>query len=156
MNLQEEILKIKNELLDEFDKRIEALKVDEQEFPQVEDDYWYVDDDTEVMGTVWYGVDSDQGRVSIDNVFKTKDQAEFAAEKLRVEAELRKFSRPFIEGEDNWYMALGDGFEAYYMNDSIDPIQGVIYFDSLKRAHQATGEIGAERIKKYIFGVEAE
>ena len=51
-------------------------------------------------------------------------------------------------------MALGDAFETYYMNDSIDPIQGVIYFDSLKSAHQATGEIGAERIKKYIFGVE--
>lgn len=42
MNLQEEILKIKNELLDEFDKRVEALKVDEQEFPRDGDEYWYM------------------------------------------------------------------------------------------------------------------
>ena len=149
MNLQDEIKALK-ERIAELEGQVEQ----EKEFPQVEDDYWYVNGDAEVMLAVWYGDDYDKGRVSIDNVFKTKGQAEFAVEKLKVEAELRKFSRPFIEGEDNWYMALGDAFETYYMNDSIDPIQGVIYFDSLKRAHQATGEIGAERIKKYIFEVE--
>ena len=149
MNLQEELKALKQRIA-ELEEQVEQ----EKEFPQVEDDYWYVNGDAETMLAVWYGDDYDKGRLSIDNVFKTRNQVEFAAEKLRVEAELRKFSRPFIEGEDNWYMALGDAFETYYMNDSIDPIQGVIYFDSLKRAHQATDEIGAERIKKYIFGVE--
>ena len=149
MNLQEELKALKERIAE-----LEEQAKEEQEFPQFGDDYWYVDSDTDVLDVAWYGGEYDQGRLSINNVFKTKDQAEFAAEKLRVEAELRKFSRPFKEGEDNWYMALGDAFETYYMNDSIDPIQGVIYFDSLKRAHQATDEVGAERIKKYIFGVE--
>ena len=149
MNLQEELKALKERIAE-----LEEQAKEEQEFPQFGDDYWYVDSDTDVLDVAWYGGEYDQGRLSINNVFKTKDQAEFAAEKLRVEAELRKFSRPFKEGEDNWYMALGDAFETYYMNDSIDPIQGVIYFDSLKRAHQATGEIGAERINKYIFEVE--
>lgn len=81
MNLQEEILKIKNEMIDEFDKRVEALKVDEQEFPQFGDDYWYVDSDTDVMDTASYDGEYDRGRLSIGNVFKTKDQAEFAVEK---------------------------------------------------------------------------
>jgi len=149
MNTQDEIKALKERIAE-----LEELAKEEQEFPQAGDMYWYIDNDGEVMEMEWQGNEYDQGRLSIDNVFKTKEQAEFAVKKLKVEAELRKFSRPFIEGEDNWYMALGDAFEIYYMNDSIDPIQGVIYFDSLKRAHQATGEIGADRIKKYIFGVE--
>ena len=45
MNIQEEILKIKNEMIDEFDKRVEALKVEEQDFPQDGDEYWFVADD---------------------------------------------------------------------------------------------------------------
>ena len=149
MNLQDELKALKERIAE-----LEELAKEEREFPQDGDTYWYINPLGFAFHDEWSGFISEGHKIEIGNVYKTKQQADFAVEKLKVEAELRKFSRPFIEGEDNWYMALGDAFEIYYMNDSIDPIQGVIYFDSLKRAHQATGEIGADRIKKYIFGVE--
>ena len=149
MNVQDEIKSLKERIAE-----LEAQVDEEQAFPKYKDFYWGVNAKGKVFCDTWEGFKFEKDMLSIGNVYQTENEAVLAVEKLKVEAELRKFSRPFIEGEDNWYMALGDAFETYYMNDSIDPIQGVIYFDSLKRAHQATGEIGAERIKKYIFEVE--
>ena len=68
MNLQEELKSLKDRI-SELEQQVEQ----EKEFPQHEDDYWYVNGDTDVMFTVWYGDEYDQGRLSIDNVFKTKD-----------------------------------------------------------------------------------
>ena len=150
MNLQEELKVLKKRIAE-----LEELAKEEKEFPQFGDDYWYVDSDTDVLDVAWYGGEYDQGRLSIDNVFKTKDQAEFAAEKLKVEAELRKFSRPFEYGKFNYYLFLN------IKSDSLDtqftsycPPQGAIYFESEEKAQQAIEAVGAERIKKYLFGVE--
>lgn len=150
MNLQMEINSLKQRIA-ELESQVEQ----EKEFPQVGDDYWYVDDDAEVMLAVWYGDDYDKGRLSIDNVFKTKSQVEFAVEKLKVEAELRKFSRPFEVGKSNT--------EFYYWHESrrimfnrfkTCQTQGSIYFESEEKAQQAIESVGIDRIKKYIFGVE--
>ena len=154
MNIQERIESLETE----FAEKIKALKAEaqrEDEFPQVEDDYWYVDDDAEVMLVVWYGDDYDKGRVSINNAFKTKNQAEFAAEKLKVEAELRKFSRPFVDGEWNNHIKYSQRFDELSISTSlVYQTQGVIYFESGEKARQAIKSVGEERIKKYIFGAE--
>ena len=154
MNIQERIEALETE----FAEKIKALKAEmhkENEFPQFGDDYWYVDSDTEVMDTASYDGEYDQGRLSIGNVFKTKDEAEFQVEKLKVEAELRKFSRPFKGEDNNYYIEI-------YLPDkklSIDrseffKTQGTIYFESRKVANEAIDAVGADRIKKYLFGVE--
>ena len=150
MNLQMEINSLKQRI-SELEQQVEQ----EKEFPQVEDDYWYVDCDAEVMFAVWHGDDYDKGRVSIDNIFKTKQQAEFAVEKLKVEAELRKFSRPFEYGKFNYYLLLdidGNSFRTEFTSYFTE--QGAIYFESEEKAQQAIKSVGEERIKKYIFGVE--
>ena len=154
MNIQERIEALETE----FNEKIKALKAEvqqEDEFPQVEDDYWYVLGDAEVIFTVWYGDDYDKGRLSIGNVFKTKEQAEFVVEKLKVEAELRKFSRPFKEDDYNSFIELYM-FDKTLTVDSNEywQTQGVIYFESDEKAQQAIDTVGEERIKKYVFGVE--
>lgn len=157
MNLQEEMLKIKNEMIDEFDKRVEALKVDGQEFPQDGDEYWYIDDEGDILNERWDGLDFEEYRLAVGNIFKTKDQARFAVEKLKVEAEQRKFSRPFENGKYNYYIFLS-------VDDDVVEVdfiwfycsQGTIYFESEEKAQQAIESVGEERIKKYLFGVEAE
>lgn len=144
--------------IEELEKELAELKSrvkEEQEFPQFGDDYWYVDSDTEVMGIAWYGGDYDQGQLSIGNVFKTKEQAEFAVEKLKVEAELRKLSDSWdLEKTQytfsfNW--EVGE-FEIDYPDYNQYP--GSYYFDSLDSWEQAIESVGEERIKKYIFEVE--
>lgn len=152
MNVQERI----EALEAEFNEKLKALKAEaQQEFPQFGDDYWFVDSDTDVIDIAWYDSEYDQGRLSIGNVFKTKDQGEFAAEKLRVEAELRKHSRPFKCGEINRYIFLDTNIGCLGVAGlSYGQYQGTIYFESKDEAYQAIETVGEDRIKKYIFGVE--
>lgn len=154
MNIQERIEALETE----FAEKIKALKAEaqqEKEFPQFGDDYWFVDSDTEVMDIAWYGGEYDQGRLSIGNVFKTKEEAEFAVEKLKVEAELRKFSSPFEEDENNYFIQIDSFYKSITIEvDDYYPTQGTIYFESEDKAQQAIESIGADRIKKYLFGVE--
>ena len=150
MNLQEELKALK-ERIAELEEQVEQ----EKEFPQVEDDYWYVNGDAETMLAVWYGDDYDKGRLSIDNVFKTRNQVDFVAEKLKVEAELRKFSRPFEYGKFNYCLLFDiDGNNFRTDVTSYCPSQGAIYFESEEKAQEAVSTVGEERVKKYIFGVE--
>ena len=154
MNLQEEILKIKNEMLDEFDKRVESLK-EQQEFPQDGDMYWIIEDSTEVSRYAWEGDDFDNQHLPVGNVFKTREQAEFAVEKLKVEAELRKLSGHFEEGKNNYFMVFDTNYASVdILGMSYSRVQGVIYFESEEKGQQAIESVGEYRIKKYIFGVE--
>lgn len=150
MNVQDEIKALKQRIV-ELEKQVEQ----EKEFPQFGDDYWYVDSDTDVLDVAWYGGEYDQGRLSINNVFKTKDQAEFVAEKLRVEAELRKFSRPFKYGDWNFEILWNNHENNIELDWSGYVVrQSVIYFESGEIAEKAIESVGEERIKKYIFGME--
>ena len=143
--------------IEELEKELAELKCKVKEgtkFPQFGDDYWYVDSDTEVMDTASYDGEYDQGRLSIGNVFKTKEQAEFAVEKLKVEAELRNLSDSWdLEKTQytfsfNW--EVGE-FELEYPDYNQYP--GSYYFDSLDSWEQAIETVGEDRIKKYIFEV---
>ena len=156
MNLQEEILKIRNEMLDEFDKRVEALKAEEQEFPQEGDSFYSISETGNIEGgMIWGGYPVDMNRMAIGNVFRTEEQAEFAVEKLKVEAELRKFSKPFEYGENctEFYYEHEFG-RIIFLTLTASQTQGAIYFESKEKAQQAIESVGIDRIKKYIFGVE--
>ena len=150
MNLQEEL-----EVLKERIAELENQAKEEQGFPRDGDKYWYIDDEGAVYPTSYDSHYIDRYRQTIDNVFKTEEQAEFVAEKLKVEAELRKFSRPFEYGKFNYYLFLNiesDSLDTQFT--SYCPPQGAIYFESEEKAQQAIKSVGEERIKKYIFGVE--
>ena len=148
MNLQEELKALKERIAE-----LEEQAKQKQGIPQVEEDYWYVRDDTEIMGTVWYGDEYDQERLSIGNVFKIKEQAEFSAEKLRVESELREFSKPFDTDSLTFTICFDVEENELYSETRRFMSQGSIYFGQ-GHAEDAMDAVGRERIKKYIFGVE--
>ena len=150
MNLQEELKVLKQRIAE-----LEEQEKKEDEFPQVGDIYWRIDDKGSVDNSIYNDYYTDNHRQAIGNFFQTKQQAEFTVEKLKVEEELRKYSRPFKEDENNYYI------EIYLPNKklSIDrseffKTQGTIYFESKKVANETIDTVGADRIKKYIFGVE--
>ena len=159
MSLQEEIKKI-NEKIEALNKDMQSLMSEldagvENDFPQDGEEYWYIDDDAEVMNIEWYDSEYSRGRVSIGNIFRNEDEAELAVGKLKVEAELRKFSKTFECGIFNYYIFFdidGDNLKIDFRS-SCQP-QGAIYFESEEKAQQAIESVGEERIKKYIFGVE--
>lgn len=153
MNLQEELKTLKERIAE-----LEEREKKEGEFPQLGDEYWYIDE----FGTVCsYEVDYYfterviKDMKDIGNIYRNKEQAEFAVEKLKVEAELRKFSRPFEYGKFNYYFFFDiDGNSIITDFTSYCPPQGAIYFESEEKAQEAVSAVGKERIKKYIFGME--
>ena len=151
MNLQEKLKSLK-QLVDEMEKLIEQ----EREFPQEGDKYWFMSDSGGAIDISFYSnyyIDSD--RIDIGNFFKGREEAEFAVEKLKVEAELRKFSGHFEEGKNNYFMVFDTNYASVdILGMSYSRVQGVIYFESEEKGQQAIESVGEYRIKKYIFGVE--
>ena len=134
---------------------LEEQAKEEQEFPQYGDTYWCINAYGGVSKEIWDGYDIEKDMLEIGNCFRTEQEAEFAVEKLKVEAELRKFSRPFKEDEYNYFIQIHPSHNNI-VTDSDDyyQTQGTIYFESTAIANEAIDTIGEERIKKYIFGVE--
>ena len=146
MDTQEEIKQLK--------KRIAELEL-AQEFPQQDNTYWYVDMRGNIFTSQWEGYPSEVAMLKFGNIFRTEDQAKFAVEKLKVEAELRKFSRPFEYGENCTEFYYDHEFgRIMFCTLTASQTQGAIYFESKEKAQQAVSTVGEERIKKYIFGVE--
>ena len=150
MNLQEELKVLKQRIaeLEEQAKR-------EQEFPQYGDDYWFLLSGGTIYDNFYTNSYVDNKRLEIGNFFETKEQAEFAVEKLKVEAELRKYSKPFELDSYNHYIFLDTGTDCLCVDSlSYCQSQGTIHFESEEKAQKAIESVGEERIKKYIFGVE--
>ena len=149
MNLQDELKALKERIAE-----LEEQAKEERGFPQSGERYWCISGSW-VNSFFWKSEQLDLDRYRIGNIFKTEDEAEFAVEKLKVEAELRKFSRPFKCGEINHYIFLNTDNECLdVVGLSYSQYQGTIYFESEEKAQQAIESVGEERIKKYIFGVE--
>ena len=134
---------------------MEELAKEEYEFPKDGDVCWFINTAGETNWVQWHDTEIDNKQLSFGNAFKTKDEAEFQVEKLKVEAELRKFSRPFEYGENNHIICVEKNINRLFtIGRLVDHYQGAIYFESKGKAEEAIRSVGAERIKKYIFGVE--
>ena len=150
MNLQDEIKALKQRVAE-----LESQVDEEQAFPKYKDFYWGVNAKGKVFCDTWEGFKFEKDMLSIGNVYQTENEAVLAVEKLKVEAELRKFSRPFKEDEYNYFIQINPSHNNIVINsDDYHQTQGIIYFESTMIANEATNTVGAERIKKYIFGVE--
>lgn len=150
MNVQDEIKALKERIVE-----LEEQARKEQEFPQNNDEYWYINDEGDVFDTFYDNHYIDRYHQEIGNIFQTEEQAQFTVEKLKVEAELRKFSRPFKYGDWNFEILWNNHENNIELDWSGYVVrQSVIYFESGEVAEKAIESVGKERIKKYIFGME--
>ena len=143
--------------IEELEKELLELKgqvKEQQEFPQSGERYWYNNGGGMVNSCFWKSEQFDLNRYRIGNMFKTEKEAEFAVEKIKVEAELQKFGRPFILGEENWYLDMVRSKDITIAYDHYNIHQGTVYFESKSKVKEVIESVGEERIKKYIFGVE--
>lgn len=130
--------------------------------PEYDEGYFYVSGYGIVGSNVWINAYIDNGYYEIGNCFKTEEEADFALEKLKVEAELRRFTEENNEYEIDWKDDDQEKWFMYYNCDmkKIDIIYNTvlkthcIYFSSKKIAKQAIDYIGEERLKKYYLGIE--
>ena len=150
----------------ELQDKIEALKkVDIEEDdtrwkPEPGDTYYGINSKGNIVSNTWANWGEDNASYSIGNCFKTYEEADFMAEKLKVIAELKDFA--LTREERN--KALEDGFAIYYLNANwhkdivVDGLEsclcGELYFNTREDAREAINKVGEDRIKKYYLEVE--
>lgn len=96
----------------------------------------------------------DEQARDIGNAFLTREEAEFEVKRRKIEAIIRKYSRPFKYEERNYYIE--------YQYDRDMPVisvyhyinLGIPYFESEEIAQKVIEEIGEDRLRKYWFRVE--
>lgn len=148
-----ETLEKKYKELGEEIERLKSEKENELGKPEHGDAYWFISHSGEVKPSIWYGDVTDEIRYELGNVFKTEEEAEFKVEQIKVEAELRRFSKPFALDEQNYSIYFDHRrnmvrIDHYYFVQSNN-----IVFDSKEIAQKAIDTVGTDRIKKYYFGV---
>ncbi len=123
------------------------------------DTFYVIDSDGDVMKGTWVGnrFENNCRKREIGNIFLTKEEALFEAERRKVEAEMLQLGgrRKMKRDEDNYYISYDEktGNFAYLMRIWVN-VQGLIFFDTYVDVDKAVKAIGEDRIKKYIFGVE--
>ena len=131
--------------------------------PQELEEYFYIDDTGDVVQSRWTNDYLNVGRWKLGIIFFTKEEAEFAREKRKVEVELQRYAEEHNERMLPW----GDIYEHYSISLNCRDNKLTItassflkkndtYFTSEKVGRDAIEAIGKERILKYIFGVESE
>lgn len=102
----------------------------------------------------------DNQRYTISNYFKTREEAEFEVERLKVIAELREWATPVDEFD--WSNATENKYHIHLKNDTAEKFWLVVdawgkyqfsdlAFASEKIAREAIEAVGEERIIKYYF-----
>ena len=152
MNVQEEILKIKEEMVAEFNKRVEELVQEEESVMILGEAYYYFNSDGTVYKDEWEDHLVDKGRLKVGNVFLLEEEALAEVEKRKVEKEINDFRSPFIFGRRNWYLFMDENKQIFPIFDLDEVTYGVVYFESKEKAEEAIETVGIDRIKKYIFG----
>ena len=145
--LQAQIDELRNE-------RIEATKIalptppHPRWIPEDRGCYYYLDEGGWITETNREGFLL-KDKYKIGNVFKTIDAANFAAERLKVLAEMREWAGNW---HDRWRLYYCDGRiepEAVYIGE--DVTYGEMRFASEADARNCINAVGEERLKKYYF-----
>lgn len=134
--------------------------------PEENETYYYIKAAGVINCQEYYNTSSfSTSNYEIGNCFKTKEEAEFAVEKLKVTTKLKRFAQEHNEKID-WHDSDCNGINWKYYLAYEYPIKSIIicatervqgadvYFTSKELAQEAIKAIGADRLKKYYFEVE--
>lgn len=164
----EELEKRQDELAamwDELQAEINALKNAQAEEakpkpphrrwkPEYREEYYSVIGNGCVIDTYWAVCESDMGEYAIGNVFKTEAEAKFAAERLKVLAEMREWAGNYNDGYSLIY-DIGKK-RVCYTPASERLVFGEMRFTTGADAEECIEAIGAERLMKYYFLIQEE
>lgn len=148
---EERIAKLEKEL-----KELKETKIEDDEFPRLGDQYWFVSMDGYVVYACWGDNSFDNYRKDFLRIFKTKKECK---RYLEIQKAFKEESKNF---EPNWKDGSQDKYYLYYDHDenSVEVGwnpwcgQAVLYFESRKGLEELISRFGEEDIKKYYFGIE--
>lgn len=148
---EERIAKIEKEL-----DELKEVEIEDDEFPRLGEQYWFVDSAGNVFGDCWYDSMVDNCRKDFLRIFKTKKECE---RYLEIKKAFKDESKNF---EPNWKDGSQNKYYLYYDHDenSVEISwntwcgQAVLYFESREVLEELIARFGEEDIKKYYFGIE--
>lgn len=124
--------------------------------PKRGDIYWVIYGDGDPGAMEWKDGMYDQAHHSIANVFKNKPEAKSAVERMKIRAELleRGGKESFEVPKKPLMVICYDLKKERLSTEWAIPVAGAIGFESWPEAIDAIVEVGEDRIKKYLFGIE--
>jgi hypothetical protein len=119
------------------------------------EEYYYITEDGEIE-TTYFDSFYDEKNKSLGNAFLTEVEAEFELERRKIEAILRKYSRPFRDKEENWHLLYN--YDKITNTGVVCGVRhkinaGIPYFETKEIAQKVIDEIGKKRLEKYWFKV---
>lgn len=151
----DDLVKIVEDIKGGFDSVLEELMKESELSFGLGDEYWVVGGNGEKGRQQWDGYPYDKIALENNAIFKTQEEAEFEAERLRVLRELEKLGREFKPFHGNYMIIFShDGGLTINGYRTTAVSYGKYYFDNREEAKQAVEKIGEDRIKKYLFGIE--
>ena len=137
---------------------------DKPQWPSKGDEYYFISEMGGIKQDNWTtyidGTPStvDTSRHNIGNIFKTREEAEFEIERLKVLNQLKSLS----DDDQKWnnvnlhsYITYNLHFEMFdILSFSSTKLPYNVPFKSTASARAAIKTIGEDRLKKYVFGVK--
>ena len=117
------------------------------------EEYYHLYGDN-VVAKLSFGNHYDERAREAGNAFLTKEEAEFEAERRRIESIMKKYSKSFKYGEDNYNLKYFGRSESICILNNWEFNDGLYYFESAEMARKVVDEIGKDRLKKYWFRVK--
>ena len=150
---EERIAKLEKEL-----KELKETKIEDDEFPRLGDQYWFVSMDGYVVYACWGDNSFDNYRKDFLRIFKTKKECERYLEIQKAfKEESKKFEPNWKDDNQNKYCLYYD-----YEKNSVKIgwntccRQPVLYFESKKVLEELIERFGEDDVKKYYCGIEEQ
>jgi len=143
--------------LEEIENTLE--EPEEKEWPQDDCVYYFIDSNGEIRDDWFYLEDAPcESRLSIGNCFKTKEEAEFEVERLKVIAEMKNFAEPEDRKWNNcnkhWYFYYAFANNTFRYSVYVESKSDDIHFESKEKAEKCVKTVGEDRIKKYYLRIK--
>ena len=143
--------------MNEKEFKLEEMKIveDDRWCPEHMDIYWYIDNFGRVFKDTWNDSHANFNSFYFGNAFKTKEEAEYEAERLKVYRQLRLFS---IKGDsDKKCYTIGCDYLAptivYLPREGVDIKYAELLFETEKDARDAVEFAGYNKVLKYYLEV---
>lgn len=114
---------------------------------------YYCIDGSGNVGQRFFDSKRDEQSREISNAFLTREEAEFERERRKIEAIMRKYSRPFKGGEYNYVVMCDTENNMMLVRVAQFHNAGGPVFANKEVAEKVINEIGKNRLKKYWFRV---
>ena len=122
--------------------------------PEWDEFYWYIDSRGYASRTRWRNGGEDKYRLSINEIYKTREDTEFAMEKKVVIGQLERLAKESGELSDIRYI-IGC-YSGQLFSQTTNMAVGkfnIIYFATEESCKKAIETVGEDKIRKYYLGV---